>query len=161
MIIDWTNSIKTLQSDPSQENMVLETITNDLRRVLEGACKGDLVIIRFSEGFRAEVRYLNETGVPDIKSTIKDFNKLRQYNLQIEKIGELREQVTELLKDYPEQLAGFDQYITQKLEQPLFEINYVLNNKVEKSFSRVHYLVVHMSILGILTGFYQDRETIG
>jgi hypothetical protein len=31
---------------------------NDLRRILDGACHGDLVIIRFSPGFRAEVRFL-------------------------------------------------------------------------------------------------------
>lgn len=160
MIIDWTNSIKTLKNDPSQENMVFETFTNDLRRILDGACNGDLVIIRFSEGFRAEVRFLNEVGFPDLKSTVNDFNKIRQYNLQIEKIGELRDQAAELLKDYPEKSLEFDKYITQNLEQPLFEINYVLNNKVLKSFSRVHYLSVHMSILGVLMGFYQDKETI-
>ncbi len=159
MIIDWTNTIKTLKSDPSQENIFFETITNDLRRIPDGACSGDLVIIRFSEGFRAEVRFLNEIGFPDLKSTVKDFHTIRQYNLQVEQIGELREKTGELLKDYPEKMAEFDKYINQNMKQPLFELNYVLDNKVVKSFSMVHYLTVHMSILGMLTGFYQDKET--
>lgn len=81
--------------------------------ILEGACSGDWVIIRFSEGVRAEVRFLYEIGFPDLKSIVKDFHTIRQYNLQVEQIGELRDQAAELLKDHPDKRLEFDKYINQ------------------------------------------------
>lgn len=159
MIIDWIQSIKNLKSDPAQEDMVFETFTNDLQRIPDSVCNGDQVIIRFIEGFRAEVRFLNEIGFVDPKKFSKDFNIIRQYDLQSEKLMELRDQLADKLKDYPEKIAEFDEYIKQKLEHPLFEINYVLNNKVLKSFSGIPYLHVHMSLMGMLMAFYQDDET--
>ncbi len=161
MIIDWIQPIKNIKSNPAQEDLIFETFMNDFQRILEGACHGDPIIIRFSEGFRAEVRFLNEKGLVDLKTISKDFNIIRQYDLQTEKLMELRDQLADQLKGYPEKIDELDEFIKRKLEHPLFEINYVLNNKVVKSFSRIPYFHVHMSLLGMLAAFYQDDETIG
>ncbi len=123
MIIDWIQSIKNMKSDPAQEDMIIKTFTTDLERILEGACNGEWIIIRFSEGFRAEVRFLNEIGLVDQKTISKDFNIIRQYDLQTEKLLELRDQLADKLKGYPEKIGELDEFIKQKLEYPLFEIN--------------------------------------
>lgn len=99
-------------------------------------------------------------GFVDLKTISKDFNKIRQYDLQTEKLMELRDQLADKLKDYPEKIAELDVYIKRKLEPPLFKITYVHNNKVLKSLSGIPYLHVYMSLLGMLTAFYQDEESI-
>ena len=161
MIIDWTQSIKNLKSNPTQKDRIIEAFNSDLERILEGACKGDLIIIRFSEGFRAEVRFLDRIGLVDPKKITKDFNLIRRYELQIEKLKELRDQLADQLKDYPEKVAELDEYIRRKVEHPLFAINYIHKNKVVKSFSGVPYLTIHMSILVMLSAFYLDEESSG
>lgn len=161
MIIDWTQLIKNLKSDPTQKDKSIEAFNSDLERILKGACQGELIIIRFSEGFRMEVRFLNRIGLIDPKKITKDFNLIRRYELQIEKLNELRDQLANQLKDYPEKVAELDEYIRRKVEHPLFAINYVLNNKVVKSFSGVPYLTVHMSILLMLSAFYLDEGSSG
>ena len=161
MIIDWIQSIKTMKSDPAQEEQMIESFVKDLRRIMESVCHGDRVIIRFSKGFRAEVRSLNERGLLNLKTLTKDFNKIRQYDLQIEQLRELRDQLAEDLKDHPEKIGEVDEWLKRKLEHPLFEINYVLDQKVVKSFSRIPYTHIHLSLLGMLAAFYQDEETIG
>lgn len=147
-------------NDSAQKDKIIETFNTDLQRILEGACKGNLIIVRFSEGSRAEVRFLNRIGFADPKKLSKDFNLIHRYKLQTEKLMELRDQLADKLKDYPEKVVELDKSIKQKLEHPLFEINYVLNNKVVKSFSGVPYLNLHMSLLGMLIAFYLDEESI-
>lgn len=161
MIIDWTQSIKNLKSDPTQKDRIIEAFNSDLKRILESACKGDLIIIRFSEGFRAEVRFLDRIGLVDPKKITKDFNLIRRYELQLEKLKELRDQLADQLKDSPEKVAELDEYIRRKVEHPLFAINYILDNKVVKSFSGVPYLNVHMSLLVMLIAFYLNEESSG
>ena len=161
MIIDWIQSIKNLKSDPTQKDRIFEAFNSDLERIFESACKGDLIIIRFSEGFRMEVRFLNRIGLVDPKKITRDFNLIRRYELQLEKLKELRDQLADQLKDSPEKVAELDEYIRRKVEHPLFAVNYIHNNKVVKSFSGVPYLNVYISLLVMLLTFSLDEESSG
>lgn len=155
-IIDWTRLLKRWKDDPSKEKFILELIKSDFNIIRDNLLNGNKVIIRFFEGMRIEIRFLNEIGRFDPKKVMTDFNKIREYNLQTQKMLELAEEIRTKLKDYPDKVREFDEWINSKLNHPLFEINFILDNKVLKSVSGIPYFLVETHLTGFLMGYKLD-----
>lgn len=158
-IIDWTRILKTWKDDPSKERFVIELIKNDFNVIRENVLSCNKVIIRFFEGLRIEIRFLNEIGRFDPKKVSKDFNKIREYNMQIQELLKLAEKIRIILKDYPDKIKEFDQWIDSKINHPLFEISFILDNKVLKSVSGIPYFLVETHLEGFLLGYKLEIDS--
>lgn len=153
-IIDWTRIIKSFQNGANKENS-LAIIRDDFNAIRENLFHGHKVIVRIAEGLRLEVRFIYEIGQLDIKKISRDFNLIREYNQRAQQAQELIEKMRETLKDDREALEDFNAYIDQKMNQPLFELNVVRENKVYKSISSIPYEIVIAYIEGLVESFFE------
>jgi len=162
-IIDWTRFLKVWKADPTKERFIMELIKSDFKKIRESILSGNKVIIRFYEGLRIEILFLNEIGQFDIKKVVKDFAKIREYNLQTQEMLELAESIRTKLNDDPEKLKEFDEWINSKLNHPLYEIKFILGNEVLRSISGIPYYLVETYLTGFLRGYQLEinPEKIG
>lgn len=150
-IYDWTKLIKRYVTDSKADQAeLIESFRDEFQEIRDSLFDGDKVIIRFGEGFRAEAYYTYQIGHFDIRKVSRDFRRIYEYNQSFQQMQETVVKIRDLLKDHQDILDTFNSYIQQTTELPLFEINFIRDNKVKKSVSGIPYDFVEAYIEGVL-----------
>lgn len=152
MVINWSREILAFLGETVEHEEMVDSMKKDLEMIGSALFSGEKVILIFVSGSHFEIYPLFEKGEVDIRGITKDFNEIYQYNSLKNKIAEIEEELKEALKNDPETLAKFEEFVDFRRNSPLYRMDLYKDHMLRKSYKKITYRDVETYIRGVLAG---------
>lgn len=152
MVINWSGRILAFLNEAAEHDEMIDSMKKDLEMIQSALFSGEKVILVFVSGSHFEIYPLFEKGEADIRGITRDFNEIYQYNSLKNKIAEIEEELKEALKNDPENLAKFEEFVEFRRNSPLYRIDLYKDHMLRKTYKRITYRDVETYIRGVLAG---------